>query len=64
MTLRWFAGRPRAATLALAAAALYLFNPVTWYDSAIWGQVDAFGALFSLATGVAVLRKCYARPAG
>ena len=23
---------------------------MTWYDSAIWGQVDAFGALFSLAT--------------
>ncbi len=50
VTLRWFADRPRATTLALAAAALYLFNPVTWYDSAIWGQVDAFGALFSLAT--------------
>ena len=31
-------------------AAIYLFNPVTWYDSAIWGQVDAFGALLSLAT--------------
>ncbi len=55
VTLRWFADRPRAATLALAAAALYLFNPVTWYDSAIWGQVDAFGALFSLATVVLLI---------
>ena len=29
VTLRWFGDRPRATTLALAAAALYLFNPVT-----------------------------------
>jgi len=29
----------------LVAAALYTFIPVTWYDSALWGQVDAFGAL-------------------
>ena len=50
LTLHWFGDRPRAATLALIAASLYLFNPVTWYDSAIWGQVDAFGALLSLAT--------------
>ncbi len=32
----------------LLAAALYLFNPVTWYDSALWGQVDAVGALVML----------------
>jgi Gpi18-like mannosyltransferase len=50
LTLHWFGDRPRAASLALLAAALYLFNPVTWYDSAIWGQVDAIGALLSLAT--------------
>ncbi len=46
---RGFSGRvasPRAAT---AAAALYLFNPVTLYDSALWGQVDAVGALVMLA---------------
>jgi hypothetical protein len=29
----------------LAAAALYTFIPVTWYDSALWGQVDSVGAL-------------------
>jgi hypothetical protein len=33
---------------ALVAAALYLFNPVTIYDSALWAQVDAFGALVML----------------
>ena len=31
------------------AAAIYLFNPVTWYDSAIWGQTDAVGALVTAA---------------
>ena len=27
------------------AAAAYLLCPVTWYDSALWGQVDSFGLL-------------------
>lgn len=35
---------------ALAGAALYLFVPVTWYDSAIWGQVDALVAFVMLAS--------------
>jgi hypothetical protein len=34
----------------LVAAALYLFIPVTWYDSALWGQVDAVGAVVMLAS--------------
>lgn len=29
----------------LLAAALYLLIPITWYDSAIWGQVDSLSAL-------------------
>ena len=41
---RWFGGRA-----GLVAAALYLFIPVTWYDSALWGQVDAVGSLVMLA---------------
>ena len=41
----WMAGRPGWHRWALGAAALYLFNPVTWYDSALWGQVDSIGAL-------------------
>src|SRR5687767_10916696 len=44
----WSAARPDRDRLALLAAALYLFNPVTWYDSAIWGQTDAVGALVVL----------------
>ncbi len=46
---RWFSERT-----GLLAAALYLFVPVTWYDSAIWGQVDAVGALAILAAIVAL----------
>ncbi len=33
---------------ALIAAAVVLFNPVTWSDSVIWGQVDSFGTVFLL----------------
>ena len=44
----------RSETLALAAAALYLFNPVAFYDSALWGQTDAAGTLV-LLLGVAAL---------
>lgn len=29
----------------LFAAAAYLFLPITWYDSAIWGQVDSLSML-------------------
>ncbi len=40
---RWFGHRA-----GIIAAALYLFIPVTWYDSALWGQVDAVGTLVML----------------
>ncbi|HYM84871.1 MAG TPA: phospholipid carrier-dependent glycosyltransferase [Candidatus Dormibacteraeota bacterium] len=33
---------------ALLAASLVLFIPVTWFDSAVWGQVDSFGMIFVL----------------
>ncbi|MGC8634683.1 MAG: phospholipid carrier-dependent glycosyltransferase [Candidatus Limnocylindrales bacterium] len=45
---------PRVRWLALGAAALYLFNPVTWYDSALWGQMDALGALIVLGAILAL----------
>ena len=35
---------------ALAVAAIYLFNPGTVFDSAVWGQVDSVGTLVLLAT--------------
>ncbi len=33
---------------ALLGAGLVLFNPVTWFDSAIWGQVDSVGTVVLL----------------
>jgi hypothetical protein len=48
---RWF-GAPAG----MLAAALYLFVPVTWYDSALWGQVDAVGALVMLAALVLLIQ--------
>jgi len=33
---------------ATIAAAIVIFNPITWFDSVIWGQVDSFGAVFLL----------------
>lgn len=47
---RWFGDRT-----GLVAAALYLFIPVTWYDSAIWGQVEAVGTLAMLAALVLLM---------
>ena len=41
----------------LIAVALYLFIPVTWYDSALWGQVDAVGALLLIASLVLLIEK-------
>lgn len=34
--------------LGLIAAAIFLFNPITWWDSTVWGQVDSFGVVFLL----------------
>ena len=54
LVLGWAWPGRRAEALALGAAALYVYNPVTWYDSALWGQTDAAGALVVLL-GVAAL---------
>jgi predicted membrane-bound dolichyl-phosphate-mannose-protein mannosyltransferase len=53
---RWAAPRADGERLALFAAGIYLFNPVTWYDSAIWGQTDAVGALVMLLGIAALIR--------
>jgi dolichyl-phosphate-mannose-protein mannosyltransferase len=49
------AGRRLGARAGLVAAALYLFIPVTWYDSALWGQVDAVAALAMVAALVLLI---------
>ncbi|HET7471679.1 MAG TPA: phospholipid carrier-dependent glycosyltransferase [Candidatus Limnocylindrales bacterium] len=35
-------------SVALLGAILVVFNPVSWFDSALWGQVDSFGVVFLL----------------
>jgi len=45
---RWRSITPER--LGLIAAAIYLFNPGTIFDSAVWGQVDSVGTLALLAT--------------
>ena len=43
-------------TLGIVAATIYLFNPGTIFDSAVWGQMDAVGTLVLLATVYALAR--------
>ncbi len=33
---------------ALIGAALFVFNPISWFDSTVWGQVDSVGVVFLL----------------
>ena len=55
ITLQWCRDAARA-RIALVVAASYLFNPVSLYDSAIWGQTDAAGAFVMLLGVMALLR--------
>ncbi len=50
--VRRFASR----TVALAAAAFYLFNPAIVFVSALWGQVDSIACFFALLGTYALLR--------
>jgi len=43
--VRELGGRDR---LALTAAAVAVLNPISWFDSVVWGQADAFGVVFLL----------------
>ncbi len=56
LVLGWAWPGRRAEAMALAAAALYVFNPVSFYDSALWGQSDAAGALVLLLGAAALIR--------
>jgi dolichyl-phosphate-mannose-protein mannosyltransferase len=48
----WF--RRRGSRLAVAAAAVYVFNPAIWYVSAYWGQIDSLYTLFLVCAVVAL----------
>lgn len=40
----------KSENIALWASTLYLFNPAVFFNSSLWGQVDAVGALLLLAS--------------
>ena len=42
------AGRPRTRLRCSAAAFVAVVNPISWFDSVVWGQVDSFGVVFML----------------
>jgi hypothetical protein len=56
LVIGWVWPGRRAGTMALLAAALYLFNPATIYDSALWGQQEAYGGLVLLLGAAALIR--------
>jgi hypothetical protein len=60
--LYWTASRWQNRRAGLLAAGLFLFVPVTWYDSALWGQVDAIGAVLLLG-GIVLLVEGWSEPA-
>ncbi len=41
----------------IIAATIFLFNPVIWYNSAVWGQTDAIINLFALLAFYLLLQK-------
>jgi len=43
--VRELGGRDR---LALVAGTVAVLNPISWFDSVVWGQVDSFGVVFLL----------------
>ena len=57
LVICWAARRWLGERAGLIAAALYLFIPATWYDSALWGQVDAVGALLLVASLVLLIER-------
>ena len=51
----WLVVRRQAGERAgLIAAGLYTLNPMTWFDSAVWGQVDSIGTLVLFLTIVSL----------
>lgn len=47
----------RKKKLAFLATVVWLFNPVIWYNSSVWGQTDSVVNLLGLISVIALLRK-------
>ncbi len=52
---------PRISAIALFIASIWLFNPITWYNSAVWGQTDSVVNLLGLLSIFALLNKQLAK---
>ncbi|MBI2611893.1 NPCBM/NEW2 domain-containing protein [Candidatus Gottesmanbacteria bacterium] len=48
--------KQKESRLPLILTGLFLFNPVVILDSAIWGQVESFGMLFTILTVILILK--------
>lgn len=53
LLFRFFGSRKKA----LAISALWLFNPIVWYNSSVWGQTDSVVNLLGLVGILALLEK-------
>jgi hypothetical protein len=66
LLLAWLIQREAAARsgrrAGLVAAALFLFVPFTWYDSAVFGQVDSVGVVF-VVLALILLTRGWSEPA-
>ena len=52
-----FLGKIKDERTGRVGAAIFLFNPVIWYNSAVWGQTDAWINFFALWAGFLFWRK-------
>src|SRR3989344_3497595 len=55
MIYRYIIHKTNKSRLAVLLSAIWLFNPLTWYNCAVWGQTDAIVNLFGLLAVFALL---------
>jgi Gpi18-like mannosyltransferase len=53
----WILKKIKTKKLAIFGAALFLVNPIIWYNSAVWGQTDAIINFLALLAFVLLLEK-------
>ena len=57
LTFSYFKKRIKVENKALLLASVWLFNPIVWYNSSIWGQTDSIVNLFGLVAIFALIKK-------
>ena len=53
----WMFKKKKKAKLGIFGATLFLFNPIIWYNSAVWGQTDAIINFFALLAFILLLER-------